>query len=404
MKKMAGTWVVAVSGGSDSMALLDMCYQAKMDIVVAHVNYQKRSSASRDEKGVESYCWKRGIPFFKHVVEHYDSGNFQAQARKIRYSFFKEIIEQVHAKGVLVAHHLDDVLETYIMQKKRKSIPEYYGIKDEVIIYGVMVKRLLLSYNKKELEMYCDEHAVPYFYDESNDSDVYTRNRVRHEQIVQMNVNDKENMLKCICKENLQLQKNREKVMEAYKDNDGRLIISHIMSYPKAFSLDYLRYWIVMKTGIKKVSRKTLEAIYNNMEKSKNWTYPLSDIYQLCCDYGEVTIEKREALGFSYQFTKLEYIETSYFKICQKGEKIEGVLVDDKDFPITIRNYRPGDRISLRYGSKKVSRFLIDRKISRKERQLWPVLVNNMGEIIFVCGIGCDIAHYGNNFNMFVVK
>lgn len=403
MEKLEGTWVVAVSGGADSMALLDMCYQNNMDIVVAHVNYQKRESAKRDEKGVESYCHNRNIPFFKHVVDSYEKGNFQAIARKIRYAFFKEIVESQNAKGVLVAHHLDDVLETYIMQKKRKSIPEYYGIAKETKIYGVRVCRLLLEYTKADLETYCEKHNVPYFLDESNLEDDYTRNKIRHEQIEQMSVQNKKDMVKCIQQDNERLQKEMSEV-RLFCENKDTLMQEELLTLEELFLCKVLRCWIIKHTGYHSISMKYLLHISELIKKKENWIYPVRSKFQLVCEYGVMKIESTETYSFYHVFQKVEYMKTEHFETCDHGKKIEGVFVRDEDFPLVIRNYHSGDKIELRYGTKKVSRFFIDRKIAKKERELWPVLVNNMGKIIFVCGIGCDISHYSNNFNMFVVK
>ncbi|MEG0824110.1 MAG: tRNA lysidine(34) synthetase TilS, partial [Erysipelotrichaceae bacterium] len=173
------TWVVAVSGGADSMALLNMAYELKLNISVAHVNYKKRITADRDMDGVMSYCKLRDIPCYVHIVSEHAEGNFQEFARDLRYNFFKEIVAKTRAHGVLVAHHLDDLIETYMIQKERNGIVKYYGIKEEAIIKKVLVKRILLSYTKEELENYCNEKNITYYNDESNYSRTYTRNRIR---------------------------------------------------------------------------------------------------------------------------------------------------------------------------------------------------------------------------------
>ena len=85
--------LVAVSGGSDSMALLDMLYNKGEKLVVCHVNYNVRESALRDENIVRDYCKERGIPLEILKGFKYDKseGNFENWARVVRYNFFKEI-------------------------------------------------------------------------------------------------------------------------------------------------------------------------------------------------------------------------------------------------------------------------------------------------------------------------
>ena len=80
------------------------------------------------------------------------------------------------------------------------------------------------------------------------------------------------------------------------------------------------------------------------------------------------------------------------------------MTLHEDDFPITIRNVEEHDVIELRFGNKKINRWFIDRKIPKKERKIWPVVVNAKGNVILVPKIGCDIAHFSNNPTIFVLK
>ena len=80
------------------------------------------------------------------------------------------------------------------------------------------------------------------------------------------------------------------------------------------------------------------------------------------------------------------------------------VCLTDKDFPITIRNARKSDSIELRFGTKKLNRFFIDRKISMKEELSWPVMADAQNRVIFVSGIGCDVNHYCDDPGVFMIK
>ena len=111
----------------------------------------------------------------------HESGNFQNWAREVRYQFFYEVMMKHQCDGVVIAHHEDDVIETYLFQKQRKMIPECFGIAEKTEIQGCPIFRPLLQMTKKNLIEYCDEHQVPYGHDETNDSDLYTRNRIRHQ-------------------------------------------------------------------------------------------------------------------------------------------------------------------------------------------------------------------------------
>ena len=83
----------------------------------------------------------------------------------------------------MVAHHLDDLLETYIMQRDKKLSVDYYGLREFIVMDGLNVYRPLLKFEKKQLQAYCDDNKIDYGIDESNLSDDYSRNRIRHRVI-----------------------------------------------------------------------------------------------------------------------------------------------------------------------------------------------------------------------------
>ncbi|MBQ1482158.1 MAG: tRNA lysidine(34) synthetase TilS, partial [Erysipelotrichaceae bacterium] len=92
------------------------------------------------------------------------------------------------------------------------------------------------------------------------------------------------------------------------------------------------------------------------------------------------------------------------FRIEEEGKKIEGVCLAEEDFPLCVRNARKDDVIRMRFGKKKLNRFFIDRKISYKEELSWPLMVNGNGEVIFVTGLGCDVNHYCDDPDVFMIK
>ena len=92
------TWVIAVSGGPDSMALLDMAFTQKVHCIVSHINYHKRESADRDMMIVKDYCTQNQIPVYVFDAPK-ETGNFQDYARRFRYEKFKAVIYDHHAKG-----------------------------------------------------------------------------------------------------------------------------------------------------------------------------------------------------------------------------------------------------------------------------------------------------------------
>ncbi|CAG8455101.1 15933_t:CDS:10 [Cetraspora pellucida] len=122
-------YILAVSGGPDSLFLLEKMRLAGYNLVVAHVNYHKRENSDYDEKIVKNYCQKYSLPCEIYQVQdsEYNSiSNFQDRARQIRYNFFQELAAKYQTKYIVVAHHRDDYRETYLLQKQKKSLVEYW--------------------------------------------------------------------------------------------------------------------------------------------------------------------------------------------------------------------------------------------------------------------------------------
>lgn len=389
-------YLIAVSGGPDSMALLDMAFCSGSYIEAAHLNYHKRGSADRDEKIVSDYCEKRNIIFHRcdFDFEKYN-GNFQAAARDARYDFFADVVKERKLDEVLVAHQKDDLIETYLMQKEKKLGVSYYGLKERNVINGVNVYRPLLKYNKRQLQEYCDEHDIPYGIDESNLSDDYVRNQIRHKKIERWDDEKKGRVIKEIAEKNRIRGKHIQRASSFL--NRESYTVKGFLSIP--YLKDYLSSQFLHK------SKAFYEEMFRQIREADQCVFYGKDL-MISKEYGRVYLSKI-AEDYEYRFTDLSMMkdfECQYFRLCESGEKIEGVSFDDADFPITIRNYRDGDQIHMRYGHKKVNRFFIDRKILLKDRKKWPVMINQRSEVIFVSGIGCDLKHYSEIQDIFMIK
>ncbi len=397
----AKCWIVAVSGGSDSMALLHMCMVHHLPIVVAHMNYQKRATAQRDMEGVQAFCDKHHIPLEIRLQEETCQGNFQAFARAKRYRFFHELIEKYHAEGVLVAHQLDDHLETYLMQKEKGAMAETFGLKAETEIFGCRIVRPLLSQTKQQLEEYCYLHHVPFWVDESNLSDAYTRNRIRHTQVAALSMETKQTLASEIKEKNARHRELQE--MARHFLMNWSYDCASLCQRSKQEQFYILFQWLHESCDITP-SKKTIQALGIWIAQTGNGSWSIKDHDMVRKEYGKLSLIKRDGESYSYSLSHLKYIETPYFRLRDHGEVIEGVTLSKSDFPLVIRNAQAGDAITLRFGTKKISRWFIDRKIPLEQRRTWPVMVNAAGKIIFVSKIGCDIAHFSNNPNVFVLK
>ena len=139
-------YLLACSFGPDSMALFDVLIKGNYQFSVAMVNYHLRPESNDEMNGLISHCVKFGISYYiKDLKEGITKGNVEAECRKIRYEYFAEVCNKAHFDAVLVAHNEDDLIETYLLQKKRKNLPIFYGIKLSSGISAAGLVRIMSS-------------------------------------------------------------------------------------------------------------------------------------------------------------------------------------------------------------------------------------------------------------------
>ena len=151
-------YLLACSYGPDSMALFHMLRVGGYRFDAAIVNYHLRKESDSEVAGLLDYASKYDIKVYTLDDGSKTKGNIEAHCRSVRYRFFKDLCEKNGYEAVLTAHHQDDHIETYLMQKERQNCPIYYGIKEISEIYGVRVARPLLSFSKSDLVKICEEN------------------------------------------------------------------------------------------------------------------------------------------------------------------------------------------------------------------------------------------------------
>ncbi|MGI6176518.1 MAG: tRNA lysidine(34) synthetase TilS [Christensenellales bacterium] len=174
--------VAAVSGGMDSMALLDVLLKLGVRIVAAHVHHGIRAHADDDERFVRKYCAQRGIAYRLSRVDvpAYAAHNklgIEEAARILRHEALGRVMQQTEASRIALAHHLNDQCETIVFHFLRGSgLRGLCGMEQDD---GVCI-RPLLRISRQDIERYCTQHGIPFVQDETNDDPAYTRNRIRH--------------------------------------------------------------------------------------------------------------------------------------------------------------------------------------------------------------------------------
>ncbi len=179
--------LLAVSGGLDSMVLANLAKMLGWQFAVAHCNFKLRETASDlDEAFVADWCNSHEVPYFAKTFdlrEH--KGSIQLEARKVRYAWFLELMQGGY-RYLATAHHLDDAIETFLINLSRgtgidglTSIPEING----------SIVRPLLPFSKDSLEAFAKKQGIKWREDASNSSRDYQRNKMRHDVVPKLKEN-----------------------------------------------------------------------------------------------------------------------------------------------------------------------------------------------------------------------
>jgi tRNA(Ile)-lysidine synthase len=187
--KSGDTVIVGLSGGPDSVFLTEQLLKSslKLRIIVCHVNYRLRKKASDlDQKFVEDYCRSRRLTLeILQADKTIRKGNLENNCRRLRYNFFEKIRQKYAARMILVAHHLNDQIETFLLNLTRGSSFRGFAAMPEFDPARHLF-RPLLSLSKAEILAWLEQRQIPYRLDRSNLSAKFSRNQIRLKVIPQL--------------------------------------------------------------------------------------------------------------------------------------------------------------------------------------------------------------------------
>lgn len=404
------TVVVGVSGGPDSMSLLHILNKLKNElnikIVVCSVNHNTGRKGQKEEYDyVEKYSKENDLIFEGLTIENYGDDNFHNEARTIRYNFFSRMMDKYHAKYMMTAHHADDLMETILMRIVRGStLRGYAGFAREFSLDGYVVLRPLLPYTKDEIKSYADLNNITYFIDSSNEKTVYTRNRYRKYILPELKKEDAMVHKKFLKYSETLLMFNdyidgivKEKIDTIYKDKTLNIdlfnkeekvikekIIQYILEniYDDDLMLVNDHHTMLIMDLIN--SRKANASVYlpNNIVVTKEYNklFFSANIYE-SKDY-EIEIIDYVCLPNGKEINRVESVESDSNFVCRLNS-------NDVFLPLHVRNRREGDKMIIKglNGSKKIKDIFINEKISLRDRDLWPVVVDSKGVIVWLPGL-----------------
>jgi tRNA(Ile)-lysidine synthetase-like protein len=399
------TLAVAVSTGIDSMALLVALCNLKVDyglnIHILHVNHGMREESIKEEEYIKDYASKNGLEIHIMHLEKNEEENFQSYARDQRYKFFFNVMKKIKGDYLLLAHHANDNMETIMMRMLRGSnLRGYAGISDVIDIQGFKIVRPFLNILKDDLIEYINLHKIKYYEDCSNESSVYTRNRIRKELIPILFTEEKNAHIKFLEFSNT-LKEAAEIVEEKVKSiitsfDKGKDYISFSRTkflLESSFIQEEILFFILKKYELSKAN--ILEIIKLINSKKQNLKVEFKGEFTFVREYDKITF-------FDYLIKPLDvYIVIDEIKTYNINDTIEvNVSKTDSNFipskmdlwynsdilPVIIRSRKPGDKILLEGGYKKVKDLLIDLKVGILERDNVLVLEKDQ-KILSVIGI-----------------
>lgn len=381
-------YLLACSFGPDSMALFDMLLKDNYSFEVAHVNYHLREESNFEEKSLRDFCEKKKIKL--HVFQNSKkfNSNVEANCREIRYSFFANLYKEYGFDGLLIAHNEDDLIETYLLQKRRKNLVFHYGLASKNVIKDMVVYRPLLLWTKECLLKYCDKELIPYAIDETNLQPIYLRNILRLKTVSKMNSDERKSIIKKISNENDKLEKIINKVKHTSNDINDLLNLSGIeFAYYLNIKLQDLNIYkpITYKQSVEIV--KMLKS--NKPNIALNVCGNKATIFK---SYDKLFIEKNN-VNFEVIYLNEPCVIDNQFlfaDLIREGQKRK---IKNEDYPLTIRAYQKGDKYQISNYDVLVRRLFIDWKMPLRLRKRWPLFVNKDNKIVY-------IPRYREDFNI----
>ncbi len=404
--------LLTVSGGVDSMVLLDLFAKSSYNIGVAHCNFKLRGEESdEDEVVVEERAKEYGVEHFNRCFEttaemERTGESMEMAARRLRYDWFFELCRDHGYTKIAIAHHADDSIETFFINLFRGTgLRGLTGIKkqrDNII-------RPLNFATRKEILEYASTHHIPYREDSSNRSTKYLRNKIRlglvprareingkFTQLMQKNISrldDAQSFInRCI-----------DRISEEVMSECEGIHTLHIDRISEMGPLQFVVYELLnSRFGFK---GDIIDSLLSSLLKGNCGGRFYSRDFVAYIDRGNILIsaiesedscevEVAQGATRAYCGNSLLLIETLAIDLVDQfklGKNIALLDADKLQYPLTLRRWRDGDTmIPLGMsGHKKVSDLLIDEKVSMPEKERQFLLLSGE-DIVWVIGRRID--------------
>ena len=397
--------LVACSGGLDSVVLSHLCHSAGLDIALAHCNFRLRGAESdSDEAFVKEMAQQLGIDFF---VTHFDTLGYvnqhrmsvQMAARELRYTWFDGLLKNKGFAKVLTAHHLDDALETFLINLSRGTgIDGLTGIPEQT----ETIARPLLKFSREELLDYAKANELTWREDGSNTDTKYLRNKIRAEVVpllkeLHPNFLDNFKVTTEYLRQTSAIAATQIKQQKTalFEQENGCFKIA-IKALRQLVPLEGYLYalfqaygfteWENLRDLLDAMSGKYIESKTHKLLKDRDylWLSPLN--------IGE---SKTDNYRISKEDKRISQpISLAFLDVVERNENTSTIIYVDKNalkYPLEVRKWKKGDYFyPLGFkGKKKLAKYFKDEKVpvALKDKQ-W--LLCSGKDIVWIIGKRAD--------------
>ena len=403
------TIVAAISGGPDSMLLIELFLKYRklndFNLIVAHVNHNLRDESVKEKEDLEKYCLKNNLKFEYYEIEkRKDKPLTEVEARNIRYEFFDDLMKKYSATYLATAHHGDDLVETVMMKIVRgSSLRGYSGFSQISEKNGYKIIRPLISLTKKEIIDYLDKEKIGYAIDNTNCDEKYTRNRFRLNVLPFLKTEEKNVHLK------FKKFSDTLSMYDDYVKKNANIAMQNVYLNNELKVDEFKKLDLVIKREIisiilekeciniiERLNETHISSILSMLDNPKpNLKVFLPDNYIVLKEYNKVKIIKSKSFE-EYRFELLEKVLLPNGMSIEKIDKIDNnsnymtrLSSSELALPLYVRNRKDSDIMGVKgmNHNKKLKDIFIDEKIPASDRELWPVVEDSLGNVVWLPGL-----------------
>ena len=403
------TIVIGLSGGPDSMCLLDIIksINKNINIVCAHINHNIREESFEEQRFIEEYCKEKKLVFETTIFDKKsENQNYnELELREKRYTYFESIIKKYNAKYLFTAHHGDDLVETILMRISRGSnLKGYTGFQVETKKKNYTIIKPLIFMTKEDINEYNKDNNIPYVIDKTNDEDNYTRNRYRHNVLPFLKSENKNIHLKYL-KFSRELLTHFEYVDKVVNKEIEKRFKKNILDIQDFDRLDKLIQTKIVEyildenyiDNLYLVGDKHVNLILNIISNPKpNIEINLPDNLRITKSYNRLKITRNKNSNQEYNIPITEETLLPNGKIVRIVKESESnsnyvIRLNSKEItlPLYVRTRKDGDKMYIKNmeSSKKIKDIFINSKLSKEERESQPIVVDKEGNIVWLPGL-----------------